>query len=149
MERVHRYGPINQNDKTILHIFLLTERRILSITYKLSLQVHDHAESLINGFLAPMRTLRSTSTVLPRAGMEDSIDNIAPLSTCRLTREANLKSNCLSCDGQRCVVTKLLDAQSVPHNDTTSLVAYTECATIVGSSISNKIHRFLSFFDVT
>ncbi|KAI2732013.1 hypothetical protein CBS147332_1152 [Penicillium roqueforti] len=86
MEKVDNYQSISRNDNTvrILRAFdnhLPADGRANFIRHLQSLQtnqdIHDHAESLVNGLLAPMKTLRSTPSISPRAGMEDSIENIA------------------------------------------------------------------------
>ncbi|KAI2731254.1 hypothetical protein CBS147354_363 [Penicillium roqueforti] len=145
MEKVDNYQPISRNDNTvrILRAFdnhLPADGRANFIRHLQSLQtnqdIHDHAESLVNGLLAPMKTLRSTPTISPRAGMEDSIENIASQSSGPLVRETRLKAECLKRDGNRCVVTKRVDFYFLSKSDTTTPGAITECAHIISFSLA-------------
>ncbi|CAI7594961.1 unnamed protein product [Penicillium viridicatum] len=86
MQKVDQYQPIGPNDKTVailraFHTYLLDGRvNFLHDLQSLQTdqqQLYDYAQSLINGLVTPLRSLRSTPGISPRLGIEDSIDNIA------------------------------------------------------------------------
>jgi hypothetical protein len=86
--------------------------------------------------VAPLWSLRSTPTISPRLGMEDSIENIASESTGPMVREARLKRECLARDGYICVVTGCLDAKFADVSSA-SRTAGTECVYIIPFSLAS------------
>lgn len=145
MEKLEQYTPTGSNDNTvrILRAFLdhlPANGRSNLIRHLESLQsdqeIHEHAESLVNGLLMPMRTLRSVPTASPRAGMEDSIENVAALSGSPAVRDSRLKQECLERDGFKCVVTGRYDEKHVDPNAPPVRQCYTECAHIIPFSLA-------------
>ncbi|KAJ5104289.1 hypothetical protein NUU61_001636 [Penicillium alfredii] len=145
MEKLEQYVPTSSSDRTkrVLRAFidhLPANGRANLIRHLQSLQsnqeIHDHAESLVNGLLMPMRTLRSTPTISPRAGMEDSIENVAAHSGSSAAREARLKRDCLTRDGLKCVVTDRYDENSMDRSNTNIRTTYTECVHIISFSLA-------------
>lgn len=95
---------------------------------------HDHAQSLMNGLVAPLRSLCSTPGVSPRLVMEDSIDNIASESAGPMLEEARLRTECLARDGGRCVITRRFDDDYLDAKSNSSSI-FTECAHIIPFSL--------------
>jgi hypothetical protein len=142
MEKVDAYQPVGPKDKTVpilraFYAYLPENGRVNFLHHLQSLQtnqqLHDHAQSLIDGLVAPLRSLRSTPSISPRLGMEDSIDNIASES---MQREARLKTECLARDGSRCVVTGLFDEDSLDASNTNPST-YTDCVHIIPFSLAS------------
>ncbi|CAG8094785.1 hypothetical protein PENNAL_c0026G06914 [Penicillium nalgiovense] len=145
MEKVDAYQPVGPKDKTVsilraFYAYLPENGRVNFLHPLQSLQtnqqLHDHAQSLIDGLVAPLRSLRSTPSISPRLGMEDSIDNIAYESAGPMRREARLKTECLFRDGSRCVVTGLFDEDSLDASNT-SPSTYTDCVHIIPFSLAS------------
>ncbi|KAJ5618174.1 hypothetical protein N7537_003288 [Penicillium hordei] len=145
MEKVDAYQPVGPKDKTVLilrafYAYLPENGRVNFLHHLQSIQtnqqLHDHAQSLIDGLVAPLRSLRSTPSISPRLGMEDSIDNIASESAWPMRREARLKTECLARDGSRCVVTGLFDEDSLDASNT-SPSTYTDCVHIIPFSLAS------------
>ncbi|KAJ5686654.1 hypothetical protein N7536_009273 [Penicillium majusculum] len=143
MEKVNAYQPVGPKDKTVsilraFHTHLPENGKANFVHYLRSLQnnqeLHDHAQSLIDGLVAPLRSLRSIPSISPRFGMEDSIDNIASESPGPIRRDAYLKKECLARDSSRCVVTRLFDEHSLNPSDTSPSI-YTEFAYIIPFSL--------------
>jgi hypothetical protein len=139
MEKVDAYQPIGPKDKTVpilraFYIHLPANGRANLLHHLQSLQtnqqLHDHAQSLINGLVTPQISLRSTISLSPRLRMEDFINNIASESTGPMQGEDRLKTECLACDGSRCVVTGLFDEISLDASST-SPTTFTECVYII------------------
>ncbi|KAJ5971551.1 uncharacterized protein N7479_001469 [Penicillium vulpinum] len=144
MEKVDVYQSIGPKDKTIpilraFYAYLPANGRVNFLHHLQSLQtnqqLHDHAKSLIKGLVAPLRALRSTPSLSPPLGMDDSIENIASESDGLMQREARLKTECLARDGGRFVVTGLYDEYSLDASST-SLSTYTECVHIIPFSLA-------------
>ncbi|KAF3028108.1 hypothetical protein E8E15_008260 [Penicillium rubens] len=144
MEKVDAYQPVGPKDKTVsilraFYAYLPENGRVNFLHHLQSLQtnkeLHDHAQSLIDGLVAPLRWLRSTPSISPSLGMEDSIDNIASESG-PMQREARLKTECLARDGSRCVVTGLFDEDSLDASST-SPSTYTDCVHIIPFSLAS------------
>lgn len=144
MEKVNSYAPSGPNDKTVLilrafHTYLPADGRVNFLRHLQSLQInqqlHDHAQSLINGLITPLRSLRSYPTNSPRLGMEDSIENIASESTGPMTRDNNIKAKCLARDGSRCVLTGYFDEVTLDKRSTQPS-ALTECVHIIPFSLA-------------
>ncbi|KXG46262.1 uncharacterized protein PGRI_051180 [Penicillium griseofulvum] len=145
MEKVDAYQTVGPKDKTVqilraFHAHLPENGRVNFLQHLESLQtnkqLHDHAQSLIDGLVAPFRSLRSMPSISPRFGMEDSIDNIASESAGPMRREARLKTECLARDGGRCVVTGLFDEDSLDASNTSPSI-YTDCAHIIPFSLAS------------
>lgn len=145
MQKVNTYHPTGPNDKTVpilraFYTYLPADGRVNFLhhlqSFQTDQQLHDHAQSLINGLMAPLRSLRSTPSISPRLGMEDSIDNIASESAGPMVREARLKTECLARDGSRCVVTGLFDENSLDASST-SPTTYTECVHIIPFALAS------------
>ncbi|KAJ5753568.1 uncharacterized protein N7511_007721 [Penicillium nucicola] len=145
MEKVDAYQPVGPKDKTVpilraFYAYLPENGRVNFLRHLQSLQtyqqLHDHAQSLIDGLVAPLRSLRSTPSISPRLGMEDSIDNIASDSAGSMRREARLKTECLARDGSRCVVTGLFDEDCLDTSNT-SPSTYTDCVHIIPFSLAS------------
>ncbi|KAJ5734493.1 hypothetical protein N7493_003279 [Penicillium malachiteum] len=145
MEKVDSYQPVGPNDKTVsilqaFHTHLPADGRDNFLKHLQSLQtnqqLYDHAQLLMNGLVAPLRSLRSTPSISPRLGMEDSIENIASESTGPMVRESRLKSECLTRDGSRCVVTGYFDEDSLDPSSTRTTV-YTECVHIIPFALAS------------
>ncbi|OQD62410.1 hypothetical protein PENPOL_c012G10814 [Penicillium polonicum] len=143
MQKVDQYQPIGPNDKTgailrAFHTYLLVDGRVNFLHYLQSLQtdqqLYDYSQSLINGLVIPLRSLRSIS---PRLGIEDSIDNIASESAGPMVREARLKTECLARDGGRCVVTGLFDEDSLDASSSSPTI-YTECVYIIPFALKSE-----------
>ncbi|KAJ5723432.1 hypothetical protein N7488_001467 [Penicillium malachiteum] len=145
MEKVNSYQPVGPKDKTFsilraFHTHLPADGRANFLQHFQSLQtnkqLHDHAISLMNGLVAPLRLLRSTPSVSARLGMEDSIENVASQSTGPIVRDSGLKSECLARDGNRCVITGHFDEDSLDPSSTRSTV-YTECVHIIPFALTS------------
>ncbi|KAJ5124345.1 uncharacterized protein N7515_008170 [Penicillium bovifimosum] len=145
MEKLDTYQPIGRDDKTVqilraFHAHHPADGRVNFLHDFQSLQtneqLHDYAQSLINGLVAPLRWLRSTPTISPRLGMEESIENIDSESTEPMARESRLKRECLARDDQRCVVTGDVDRNSPGAHDM-SYWADTECVHIIPFSLAS------------
>ncbi|KAJ5936099.1 hypothetical protein N7454_005397 [Penicillium verhagenii] len=129
MERLDRYKPSNKDDQTvsILHSFhthLPDDGRANFILDLEPLQtdeeLHEYAESLVNGFLIPMRseTIRT------------------PFAT---AHQAALKAKCLDRDGSRCVLSKTRDKKDYPHNEPNTnkdTFGDLECVSIIPFSLA-------------
>ncbi|EKV07433.1 hypothetical protein PDIG_72940 [Penicillium digitatum PHI26] len=146
MERVNRYQSTRRNDKTVavlqaFHTHLPPDGKANFVRHGQTLDtdqaIHDHAESLVNGLLAPLRSLSSTPCISPRLGMEDSIENFASQSTGPLVRKSRLKTDCLKRDGGKCIVTKVFDVESIDKSDRSLTATYTECAQIIPFSLAS------------
>lgn len=145
MQKVNTYQPIGANDKTVpilraFYTYLPADGRVNFLHHLQSLQtdqqLHDHAQSLINGLVTPLRSLRSTPSISPRLGMEDSIDNVASESAGPMVSEPRLKIDCLARDGGRCVVTGLFDELSLDESST-SPTTYTACMHIIPFALAS------------
>ncbi|KAJ5179009.1 hypothetical protein N7492_002219 [Penicillium capsulatum] len=145
MQKVNVYQPIGPNDKTVpilraFNTYLPADGKVNFLRHLESLQtdqqLHDHAQSLINGLVAPLRSMRSTPSISPRLEIEDSIENIASESAGPMAREARLKTQCLDRDGRKCVVTGLFDEDSLDANST-SATTYTECVYIIPFALAS------------
>lgn len=145
MEKVDTYQPVGPKDKTVpilraFYAYLPENGRVNFLHHLQSLQtnqqLHDHAQSLIDGLVAPLRSLRSTPSISPRLGMEDSIENVASESAGPMRREARLKTECLARDGSRCVVTGLFDEDSLDTSNN-SPSTYTDCVHIIPFSLAS------------
>ncbi|CAG8910015.1 unnamed protein product [Penicillium egyptiacum] len=148
MDRVDRYQPRNNDDPTVpvlrafdTHLPADGRENFLRCLRSLETdqQLHDDAESLINGLLAPMRTLRSSGEPL--------------------ARESRPSEECLKRDGYKCVITGEFDLSS-PNLKVGIRRALTECAHIIPFSLgtwkdekdrkakdiiwANLVHMFLS-----
>jgi hypothetical protein len=144
MEKLEEYTPISSSDHTVpvLRAFLdhLPPDGKANIVHDLQGFATDenmrlHATSLVQGLLIPMKALRSSPILSPREGMEDSIENIASEFIDPAVRERCLKRDCLARDGKKCVVTGYLDQAFNDPNDSTTKLAYTECAHIIPFSL--------------
>lgn len=145
MDKIKNYRSIDQNDYTVRVMKAFNEHlppdgRENFIQHLQSLhtdeEVRDHAKSLVTGLLTPMRTIRSTPTISPRPGMEESIKDVSSQSGGPLTRGASLKQHCLSRDDHRCVVTKHVDELYTDLNDANAVRSYVECAHIIPFSLA-------------
>jgi hypothetical protein len=145
MEKADAYQPIGPKDNTVqilraFHAHLPENGRVNFLQHLESLQtnkqLHDHAKSLIDGLVAPLRWLRSPPSISPCLEMEDSIDNIASESIGPLQTETRLRTECLARDGGRCIVTGLFDESSLDANNT-SLSTYTDCVHIIPFSLAS------------
>jgi hypothetical protein len=89
--------------------------------------VYDYAESLLNGLLLPMRTLRSIPTLSEFVKI-DSIEDIASQSTSTgpEAQKARLKLDCLERDGMKCVITGRKNVGKI----------YTDCVHIIPLSLT-------------
>lgn len=127
MEKVDTYQPIGPNDQTVkilraFHTHLPADCRVNFLYHLESLetsqQLQDIANSLINGLVAPIMSLRSTPSVSPRLRIDHSIDSIASQSPGPMVREDPLKKEYLACDGNRCVLTGFIDFPTLDKNST-------------------------------
>ncbi|CAG8147209.1 unnamed protein product [Penicillium olsonii] len=145
MEKVDAYQPMSSDDKTAsilraFHTYLPENGRVNSLNHLDSLQInqqlHDHARSLIDGLVTPFISLRSTPSISPRLGMEDSIASVASESTGPIQIQDHLKVECLARDGNRCVVSGLFEEASVDRNSTEP-ITLTECVHIIPFSLAS------------
>ncbi|KAJ5692831.1 hypothetical protein N7462_002254 [Penicillium macrosclerotiorum] len=123
--RLRKYVPLNGEDPTeqggIRH-FLQSFFTVLPDDGKKNLadniarcntdaELRQQVDSIRTGLLYPLRALGgktpSEITPAPRAGVEDSIEELRSLNVRPITRgpQAQLRDHCLERDGYRCVVT--------------------------------------------
>ena len=104
-------------------------------------ELQQHASSLVEGLLFPMRAHPKTPSVTtsPRFGLEDSVENIASELTESATRKSQraLKKACLSRDGNMCAITHLIEASSAGVNQIDVVDTDTECAHIIPFSLGS------------
>lgn len=136
MEKLEQYVPTGPNDNTvrILRAFIdhLPEdgradliHHLQSLGSNPNQEIHDYAESLVNGLLMPMWNLR------PR--YEGSIRYLIANPDGPPAREVRLKKDCLDRDSLRCVVTGFYDEDSRRDKNITGpgiRAAYTNCTPI-------------------
>ncbi|KAJ5936772.1 hypothetical protein N7466_003222 [Penicillium verhagenii] len=129
MERLDKYKPSNKDDQTVsilrsFYTHLPNDGRTNFILDLEPLQtdeeLHDYAESLVNGFLIPMRseTIRT------------------PFVT---AQQAALKAKCLDRDGSRCVLSKTRDKKDYPHdkpNTNKDTFGDLECVSVIPFSLA-------------
>ena len=98
-------------------------------------EIHDYAESLVNGLLLPFRTAYSTSTLLPWDGMEDLSNNTTSQSDEPVSKLSRLKEQCLQRDDHKCPFTQIWDESQVPKHDTLTPFRWTGCIDIIPFSL--------------
>jgi hypothetical protein len=161
-QRLQEYRPEDAEDDTILVLrafldYLPTDGKSNLLDDIRACETDDelrqHALSLVEGLLYPMRTHPQTPSIAtsPRFGIEDSIENLASSTLVEpATRgpQAWLKQACLARDGNKCTITgaihrtrsararsvraRLADASQARAPET-----YTECVHIVPFSLAS------------
>ena len=145
--KLQNYQPKGSKDDTILILRAFLDN--LSTDGKKNLlddiracktndELKQHALSLVEGLLFPMRAHPKTPSVItsPRFGLEDSVENIASELSESATRSSQrtLKKACLSRDGNMCAITHAIEASSADANQTET---NTECAHIIPFSVGS------------
>ncbi|CAG8268724.1 unnamed protein product [Penicillium salamii] len=148
MEKVNAYHPIGPDDNTVAILrafneYLPANGRVNFLHDLQSLrtnQLYDHAQSLINGLVAPFRWLPLTPSVTPVRYMSPRWnypdDDLTPESAESKQREARLRTECLARDDNRCAVTGFPDEELLDPSIKTR-TAYTDCVHIIPLALSS------------